>query len=147
MKRKKIIYLLILILCVSGCKLHLRHSKKYWDAEKQKIETCRDRWKFIDLAETIELKVLLFNKKSQYDLSVFPNFVIGVTANSDTIGIVDNEFSGIVKQNEKISVSPALWTEEDKQLYFPAFTIYPNSNDNDLHCSIKKIFYGQIKKE
>ena len=132
---------------MSGCKLQLRCSKKYWDAEKQKVETYRDRWKFIDLTETIELKVLLFNKKRHYDLSVFPNFVIGVTANSDTIGIVDKEFSGILNQNEKISVSPALWTEEDKQLYFPALTIYPNSNDNNLHCSVKKIFYGKIKKE
>jgi len=147
MERQKIIYLLILIFGMTGCKSHLLRSKKYWDTEKQKMEICRKSWKFMDLTEKIELKVLLFNKKRQFDLSVFPNFVIGVTANSDTIGIIDKDFSGIINRNEKTTVSPAMWTEEEMQLYVPSFSVYPNSNDNDLHCSVKKIFRGQINKE
>jgi len=80
-------------------------------------------------------------------MSFYPNFIIGVTANSDTIGIIDKDFNGTINKNDKISVSPAIWSEEDKELIKPLFTVFKKTKENNLCCSVKIIYYGSCNKK
>ncbi len=147
MKNYKKIYILVLTFCLTSCIMHSMRSKKYWNIEKKKMETCRKEWKYVDLTKKTELKVLLFRKKYNYDRLSFPNFIIGITTDSDTIGIIDKDFDGTIKKNEKITVLPTIWTETEKELIKPVFAVYKNTKDNDLHCSVKIVYYGLIEKK
>ncbi|MEO8146224.1 MAG: hypothetical protein ABI723_01240 [Bacteroidia bacterium] len=95
----------------------------------------------------MDLKVLLYLEKFHYDVSSFPNFIIGVTMNSDTVGIIDKDFDGIINKNEKITVSPQVWTDTDKEILKPVFWVNKKSKINDLQCSVKRVYYGRIHKK
>ena len=109
-----------------------------------KVKNCTNKWTYENLTQKKELRVLLFCKKSHYDISSYPNFIIGTADNSDTIAIIDKDFSGDISRNSKITVSPATWTILEKKYINPLFTVYANSKDNDLNCHVKTVYYGKI---
>ena len=121
-------------------------SKSYWNIEKEKVQKCRDEWSYKDLEKEIVIRVLLYNSKKNLDISSFPNFVIGVTNSMDTIAIMDKDFEGTINRGSSITVSPLLWTDIEKEIMKPMFTVYPKSKENDLYCSVKIIYYGNINE-
>ena len=141
MKVSAILFSFVFLL--SGCYLR---SKKFWSREEAKIERCRNEWKYVDLAEKQELKVLLFRDRFLFDIQVFPAFAIGVNNHSDTIAVIDKDFEGIVEIGEKINIAPARWTANDKDYITPVYSVYPKAKTNDLHCAVKEVFYVKIEK-
>lgn len=141
MRMKLLGILCLSVFLFSGCYLR---SKKFWAREEAKIEQCRGQWKFSDLSETQDLKVLLFRDRFYFDVNLFPAFIIGVTSNSDTVGVVDKDFEGILKIGQQITISPAGWTPSEKETIRPVYSVYPKSKTNDLHCAAKEIFYAKI---
>jgi hypothetical protein len=139
-KAKQIVSLFSLAITINGC---LIHSNRYWDLEFKKVKSCRKNWTYESLTQKTDLKVLLFNKQSHWCLSYFPNFIIGVTGNSDTIGIIDNTFNGIIKRNENISIIPV----KDLIMERPIFSVSKKPIENNLNCSVKTIYSGHIDKK
>lgn len=119
-------------------------SKLYWDTEKDKVEKCREKWVYKDLEFKESLKVLLYDQKSNYGVNSSPNFIIGITELKDTIAIVDKDFSGDIKVNKLIKVSPLKWSDDEKNLKKPLLKVYSSSKENDLYCNVINIYYCQI---
>jgi hypothetical protein len=133
-----------LVLILVSCN---HRSKKYWRTEKSKMEACQNTWAYVDLKQETNVKVLLFSKNFRVCASSFPNFIIGVTPNSDTIGIVDAGFEGMIEKNQRVTISPVKnWDGIFKPLMKPCFRLYPNSKDNQLHCIVKTVYYAEVKK-
>jgi hypothetical protein len=131
------------VITLSGCST----QKRYIDKEFDKMETCRKAWAYKELKESTQIKVLLFNKKFNYDISSFPNFIIGVTKDLDTIGIIDNAFVGTINKSENISVLPSHLTDIENAMTKPVFSVHKDSKTNNLYCSVKTVYYGQIMKK
>lgn len=138
------ITLALAALVFSGCYVR---SKKFWSREEAKIERCRGEWRFHDLAEEQELKVLLFRDRFLFDIQVFPAFAIGINHHADTIAVIDKDFEGVVKIGEKINISPSAWTAREKENIYPVYSVYPKARTNDLHCAVKGVFYVKIQKK
>jgi hypothetical protein len=85
MTLKNLTYPLAIIILAS-CSVR---SNDYWRNETRKIEDCRSKWTYKDLQCEQELTVLLFSPKKQFDLSFFPNFILGLTETNDTIAFLD----------------------------------------------------------
>lgn len=132
----------MLAVLLSGCTVQIRNA----DRTLNKMETCQNSWTYKDLKEKIEIRVLLFNKKFNYDLSHFPNFAIGVTSDLDTIGIIDNVFQGTIIKNDYISVLPTQKTVFEKIMSTPVFSVNKGLRTLNLFCSVKTVYYGQIVK-
>jgi hypothetical protein len=121
------------------------NKRAYWKKEKEKVSNCRKTWKYADLEKTESITVLLYNAKMRFHLFSFPNFIIGENQKGDTIAVMDRHFEGKLKQGDKITIEPYLWTETEKNIIKPLFTVHKKSKENNLYCSIKKVFYGRIK--
>ncbi len=133
----------MLAVLLSGCTAHKRNT----DRTLNKMETCQNSCTYKDLKEKIEIRVLLFNKKFNYDLPHFPNFAIGVTSDLDTIGIIDNVFQGTIIKNDYISVLPTQTTVFEKVMSPPVFSVNKGLRTVNLFCSVKTVYYGQIVKK
>jgi len=131
------------ILLFQGCAI--MNKKTYWQTEKEKVSTCYNTWKYEDLQKIESITVLLYNAKENRDLYSYPNFIIGKTPKGDTIAVMDKSFEGNLKQGDKITIEPNLWTEAEKEIKKPLLTVHKKSKENKLYCSIKKVFYGRIK--
>ncbi len=143
MKVHSIAIIIILAFLLSGCTAQKRNMER----KLNKMETCQNFWTYKDLKEKIEIRVLLFNKKFNYDLSHFPNFAIGVTSDLDTIGIIDNVFQGTIIKNDYISVLPTQTTVFEKVMSPPVFSVNKGLRTVNLFCSVKTVYYGQIVKK
>jgi hypothetical protein len=73
--------------------------------------------------------------------------VIGVTKDLDTIGIIENVFSGTIIKNDYISVFPTQMTVIEKVMTTPVFSVNKDSKTVNLFCSVKTVYYGQIVKK
>ena len=144
MVRRQFIYIFTLTLLITSCSIH---SKKYQKKYKDRNESCQLNWTYDDLTSKTELRVLLFEKKWSFDTAFSPNFVIGITSNLDTIGIIDIHFSGTVKKDDVISVLPTPRTANEIRLYTPSLPVYKTKKDNDLICSVKTVYYGRIENK
>lgn len=161
--KNKIIYQLILIVILSSCNysnLNLWSSKrtyKFWINEHERISSCRDLWIYDDLGTEIKIKVLYYQQKQYYSAAAFPNFIIGLTNQHDTLGIIDFFSKKItIKIGDSIIVKPcdsiAKQTEntrccvenELKESIKPLYIISKYKNDNNIFCSVKYIYYGII---
>ena len=111
------------------------------------IEACRKHWSFQDLADTTELKILLFDKKGRYDMSSWPNFFIGVDFKGDTIGIIDNFSTVRYKKGMVLTFVPHDYGDniEKALTLHPVFATHKKKEENRLYCSINKVYYGKLK--
>jgi hypothetical protein len=125
----------------------MRHAKVS-EAELERVETARSKWKYADLAEEKEITVLLFSKKFSVCMSSYPNFLVGITSAHDTIGIVDLYFEGELKRGEAIKVKPVELDEALKGLIGkPSVSVYFKPSDNDIQCAVKTVYYAEIKSQ
>jgi hypothetical protein len=138
----RIFYNFFLLIFISSCGLF---HKNYWNKEQLKIKSCFNQWNYEDLKLESKMKVLLFNSGFDYDISSYPNLVIGIIESGDTIGILDMDFKGGIKKGDLIKVYPLSWTDDEKEIKKPSFTVSKNHKDNDLYCKVKIIYYGRIK--
>jgi hypothetical protein len=88
---------------------------------------------------------LLFSPKKQFDLSFFPNFIIGLTETNDTIAFLDKNFDKRIVIGSKIRLLPYKWTEVEKEIIKPAFLVHKKLKDNDLYCAVKEVYFGKIQ--
>lgn len=129
--------LLLSSFAFSGC---YHRSKKYWSREEAKMERCRGDWTYLDLDQPKEVSILLFRKKFDF-MRIYPAFIIGVTSDHDTIAAIDKDFDTIMKAGQKVIISPSEWTPMEKVEIDPVFSVYPRTATNDLHCTVKKVYY------
>lgn len=139
---KLVISTCIYALVIQGCTINKR---EYWEAEKEKVYNCYKSWKYEDLQKEQCIKLLLFNPKHRHSMYSYPNFLIGINVEGDTIAIVDNNFDGKLDQGDLITAEPREWTEAEKVNKKPLFTVNKKSYENKLYCSISIVYYGQIK--
>lgn len=137
---KNFTYLLSVIILAS-CNVR---SSDYWRNETKKIEDCRSKWIYKDLQREQELTVLLFSPKKQFDLSFFPNLVIGLTETKDTIAFIDKDFENRIEIGSKIKLLPFEWTEVEKEIIKPAFMVHKKLKDNDLYCAVREVYLGKM---
>ncbi len=133
------------ILCVLSMFSCNFPSQKFIDKEREKLEKCRSNWTFRDLDTVIQVKAELFQEKGVFHMRAHPNFVIGRLQDGTYVGILDKEYTKIVKIGTALIVKPDKWSDLDKARLKPQFLINKNSLKNDLYCKIKIIFYGKIK--
>jgi hypothetical protein len=133
-----------ILIAMAGC---LVRSEKYNRDEFARVESCSKNRAYKDLVKQTDLKVLLFMHKFHYDMSSFPNFIIGVTPGKDTIGVIDKDFDGELLKNEEVSISPVNWDEFEKQVLLPVSFVCKKRSDNDLQCSVKVVYRAQINKK
>ncbi len=138
--KSALIGLCILIL-LNTCMVN---RQAYWKTERNKVDSCYVSWQYEDLSVEVQLKVLLFNQKYRHDLHLYPNLIIGVTSNGDTIGIMDRPYSGSLKSGDQVIVLPTFWTAKEKELPSPSYVIHKRSTENDLYCVIDTVYYGKI---
>lgn len=121
-------------------------SSSYWESETKKMRDCQASWRFIDLDKAQEVTVLLFQGKSRFHLYAYPNLIIGVTSLNDTIGILDKDFSEPLISGDRILLTAQNWSEKEKDILKPLFTLYNSSVENDLYCKVSTVFYGKITR-
>lgn len=140
--KKLAIFACIIALFIQGC---IINKKAYWKSEKEKVSHCYKSWQFEDLQTTQHVKVLLYNAKHNQDIYSFPNFLIGVNVEGDTIAVMDKNFEGKLQLGDKITVEPHEWTAAEKEIRKPLLTVRKKSSKNKLYCSVCIVHYGRIK--
>jgi hypothetical protein len=111
-----------------------------------KINKCRDQWMYIELSDTLKIKLLMLDTKGHYDLVGWPNLFIGVDDKNDTIGLIDNFTTKAFKNNSFLTFAPYNYGSIiDKALTLqPVFKVHKKKKDNDLYCKIKKLYYCRL---
>ncbi len=109
------------------------------------ITSCVKNWKYIDLIETKEIVVLLFEKKNQLGSINFANFIIGYTNNGDTFAFMDKNSNLEIKVGQNVKIVPMHWDESDKDIYKPTIKIFDESFKNNLYCDVKILYFGKFE--
>jgi hypothetical protein len=122
---------------------------KFYRQESKRINICRDSWKIDSLKDRITLKVLLQDPKGHYDNVSWPNFFIGITNTGDTVGIISYETNLKFKNETIVKFNPNKSRQIskkalDSQMDMPIHTAHKRKNENDLYCSVKVIYYGEL---
>lgn len=151
MKPKKLalrpLTLLLALILVSNISCtRFNRSKKFIRREGDKISNCMNNWVYSDLEKSQKIRVEIIDKQSSFDLFYFPNLIIGVTEKDDTIAVIDKDYEGKVLEGETITIQPAKWSEEDKELITPCTTVNKSTKKNDLYCAVTNAYYGSISK-
>jgi hypothetical protein len=134
---------LILILgLVNNCISYKKHPK---ELDIKKIKECRGNWIYQDLKLKQTGKILFYSKKFDFDLLSFPNFLIVATNNCDTIGFLDKDFNGKLKKGMNVELIDCFWSDKEKELKKPIFTVSKRKFENYLFCKIHKIYFGKLR--
>ena len=138
----KILFLIVIL--VSSCRFI--RDLRYNENNTKYVESCREKWRFVDLKDSISIKLLLHYQKGRYDLMSWPNLFIGVTNFNDTIGIIDDFSMKKYKKNMTLNFVPYDYSNyQAKQSWLtPVFTTHRNNKKNKLYCSIDTLFYGKL---
>ena len=141
MKTSSLLFIFILIYSCGVFK-ERRNSIKY-DSE---FYSCWDNIKFNDLERDTTVRVLLFIKYIRLTVNPSPNQIIGVLNNKDTVALLDIAFRGEIKTNSTVRFKSRRWTNDEKEINSPYYTIFPpqKNNDNKIMCAVKAGYYGEI---
>ena len=138
--KKKLKFLSILLLC----------SFVSLTAQPEDIEAaqnCKKEWKYKPLKKETKIKALLSTGKIQYGSNVYPNLVLGISENGDTIVALDLDYWGPIRSGELLTIVPRKWSKEEKK-YRPNLAL--NSKHPEytrLYCVVENAFFCQFKKE
>lgn len=138
------LFFLVTVILLSGCKAK---SIAYRKAQLSYVDTCTHDWVYSDLKEDQKLKVLRYQAQFHYDMSSFPGWVIGVTQTNDTIIVLDPQFHGPIKVNQMVKATPLQWSDLEKNLLRPTYSISSKPAENRLYCSVHHAYYGLIVSE
>ena len=81
-----------------------------------------------------------------------PNLFIGSTEANDTIGMVEYDFKGQVAIGDTFLFSPVKAVNQalinsDHPFDYPLKTVSKNREDNEVLCSVKKVYYAEIESD
>lgn len=124
----------------SGCS----HSNLSLLQSLQNNSRYYDKWEYFDLEKEQVITVLLFSKKFHYELQTQPNFVVGISEKSDTIGFVDKIYNGHLRKGSRVKIKPGDWSYEQKMLMRPEILAYKKTKENNIFCAVKTVYYGKI---
>lgn len=140
----KVLLLLIVLYCTLSCKV-FTHS--YINQEFKLVDSCRSTWKNDTLKSVLPIIVLLFQPSESYDITYYPAFIIGKTFYGDTIGFIDDDFSGVISINDTVVLSPPDWNIEPGRIPAPLCILYREPKLNRLSCSIKKLYFCSFSND
>ena len=147
---KLIILSIILICSFNSCRKSKTITKE--DTEFEKVERCRDKWKYGSFKGILKIRLLRLEPKGRYDLTTWPNFFIGIDSLGDTVGVIEYYTDRKCEMGEIINFSPSKKKQpisEELQSFeqdIPVFHVNKKPEDNDLYCAIKIIYYGIIEE-
>lgn len=144
-KNRVIVFFITLLTLLISCNSIRKIGLKSEDIDF--VESCRQNWSYLDLKDTVTIRLLMQDKKGRYDLVSWPNLFIGVTNQNDTIGLIDNFTTKEYQINSSLTFAPHNYgTDIEKVLggYTPVFTVHKKDKENRLYCSIKTLFYCKL---
>jgi len=132
-------WILVLLIFFLGCRTTSFYQKEYREVSKS-----YNNWVYKELKNKQDIRVLLFNKKVRIDLLSYPNFIIGINKQGDTIAVIDKDYENNLILNDKVVVEQCIWNPNEKEMIKPLLTISKNRKINQLYLSIDTVFYGSI---
>ncbi len=114
------------------------------------VEHCQGLWKYSDLLVNCKVNVLYYFPKytilNQDTILAGPCWLVGVDKNADTFVVVDINYVGEIKKNDKIHVKPKVWSDSlktDAQLFITGF-VFQEDKLQRLMCSVKHAYFGEF---
>lgn len=143
------IFVLFIFCSCSANRLLNNFKENYRMNEHSKIQKCSESWNYQDLEDVEKMKILIFNKSHRFDLLFFPNMFVGINSLGDTIGILDLDFKGDVKEGDSVSFKPVQWPEWDKKYPNSGVRIFPKKIQykNKYYCSVRNVYFGGVKED
>jgi hypothetical protein len=146
--KKGMLYILPIFIFFNSCTPYNPLSQKN-NFEYEKVERCRNDWTFSNLHDTLEISLLIQDKKGNYDMVSWPNLFIGINPTGDTLGIVDYDCEKIFRKRDIIRFLPSnrdtsILAVLDSRWDEPVFRVSKKSKENDLYCSVKIIYFGKV---
>ncbi|MDO1451566.1 hypothetical protein Q0590_35165 [Rhodocytophaga aerolata] len=147
--KTKLLVSIILLMSISCRGVHYQSVKDL--AEKERVEACWNNWKVESTSDTLHLKLLMQDQKGRHGFVRWPNFFIGLDAMGDTIGIVEYNTTFIYKRGDTIQFKPSAKKQSpealvDSEMDYPILRVSKKKKENDLYCSVKRIYYGELIK-
>lgn len=109
---------------------------------------CFGKWKTRNLKHATKLKVLVsvksFVTKVNNELTITPNWVIGVDQQLDTIIVIDLYSKIKVKVDDTLSISPSYWTKSEKRHNKIGNILFYDSRERRLLCVVKYAYYASF---
>jgi len=141
MAMKKIIILLALL--TTGCKAKYTPPTAQEIEENKRLYECYTKWKRMDLKGIKMVKVLYFGKYFEYDLLTYPNLIIGIDENNDTIIALDNTPCTPREYNpgEAAILLQTYWFDNEKN---GSGIATPKEISKKYDCSIKTLYYARF---
>lgn len=148
----KHLLLLIIIGLFTSCKKFITTkliSDDRWKRETEYVTACRENWVYGNLQENVTVCILKLDLMANRDLS-HPNFFIGSTFQGDTIGLIVYDFKGTMALGDTIEFLPGKSRNDTIDGWFsvyhhPLFAISHKRKRNALQCSVKQVYYAEIK--
>lgn len=119
------------------------NSKSLRKQNPDRYLSCQQDYIYQNFEGKKDMRVLLFNKKFQSGTNTYPNFLIGIVEN-DTIGFIDKSFTDNIEPGMNIQIQSSQWSEIEKDIYKPVLALGKDTKINELYCSIKYVFYGEL---
>lgn len=118
------------------------------ETERGYVKDCQSQWNYLDLKDTLTIKIIYFHEQWGHSLVHFPNFFIGINPESDTIGIIDYDFDGNIELGSRIRFEPGKSRMTDKSGFVghkPALSVSAKRKHNKINCNIKNVYYATLK--
>ena len=114
------------------------------------VEICRQNWTYLDLQNTVTIRLLHQDEKGHYDLVNWPNLFIGVTNQNDTVGVIDNFTTKEYDSDIFLTFSPYDYGTDIEKSFTglkPVFRVHRKDKINRLYCSVVNLYYGKLVDE
>lgn len=119
-------------------------SDKKDSVDVNKLSACHNSYIKKDLKESCDINVLYFSKMEFVHTGVvFPNYIIGVTKQNDTIGCLDHILESDIKIGQSIRIIPYEWSVLDKD--YLKIPINVNPKYFQLFCQLKTVYYCKFE--
>lgn len=140
----------MLISCKSTLTTH-EALDETWKKEKAIVDSCMGHWEYLELVKPIRIVLINASLKAHHRMP-HPNFFIGSTETHDTIGMVEFDFHGQADIGDTIlfsslrNVKKAL-IHSDRPFDHVLKTVAENREENEILCSVKKVYYAEIESD
>ncbi len=128
------IFFIFILLLLQSC-----YSNKL---SVEEINSCMKDWKFYELEKQQKVKVLFFRKYDVNYMMPFPNIIVGVNQNNDTIAAIDLSYTypAKIKKGYYVTIKPYKWEDGLKDgLILPGYI-----ESKKILCAVKKVYYSKF---
>lgn len=124
---------------------HLKEGNNEWLKNQHDLmRNCKENWLYEDLKDSFKIKVLLVDKEMRHGPKYFPNFIIGITKENDTIGVLYKSFNEIIQEGEIVSIFPSNWNSDEKLEFIHMIRVSDKQKRNSLYCSIVNVYWVKL---